>query len=668
MAAEVASSLGPTTIGPYANVPGLHSPATLTTHSGNFTTTADNQVIENLNITGRLVVNHVGVVARNCAARGVNCASSTNRSATLRGEWCSFGDAAGALDAYNGVGVRNYDLYRCEVYGCVDLIKITGGFAELRECWLRDPVQWLEDPQQGGAPSHTDIVQTALGADVSRIIIRDCRIDAWVFRQPAQAGDTTGDTTLSYACTGLISMFRQTTDFVINIVEIIGNRLDGNAYRWIYALHDAGEAATFATITDNLLIRRWSTFGREALLSVTTLSAITWGRNVDQFGTNVTAPGTTAAPTLPAAPGPIRATRAPRRHQWFPRRGNHRSVVPGPPPERPPSDEIEYRGRGSVATGVGPWTPGYPADLVAGDLLLLVVAHDLFTTIDQPAGWLPVGEPAGSPTITVFRRFYAGEGPPIVTGGGPATMSIHAWSGVHPSLPLDVAGAVNLTISGPPTGTSVLTASDGARLVLICSAGQDIADWAAPGAMTGRGDATTAPDHFLSDEPRPVAGPTGDRTPGGTFPGTGNTNTSAVLLALRPAPVPNPDIVLWLQRAARAARWWPRRGSAIAPPWPQAPPPPNPDLVLGLQRAARGARWWPRRGSASQPPWPQVPPVLVGTAARAARRPRWWPRRARLAVVVPPPVPAGHLPPPTVDLAVVTGLAGSIDHEVVTPQ
>jgi hypothetical protein len=37
-------------------------------------------------------------------------------------------------------------------------------------------------------------------------------------------------------------------------------------------------------------------------------------------------------------------------------------------------------------------------------------------------------------------------------------------------------------------------------------------------------------------------------------------------------------------------------------------------------------------------------------------------------VAVPPPVPAEHAPPPTVDLAVVTGLAGSIDHEVVIPQ
>jgi len=35
---------------------------------------------------------------------------------------------------------------------------------------------------------------------------------------------------------------------------------------------------------------------------------------------------------------------------------------------------------------------------------------------------------------------------------------------------------------------------------------------------------------------------------------------------------------------------------------------------------------------------------------------------------VPPQVPSQQTPPPTVDLAVVVGLDGTVDHEVVIPQ
>jgi hypothetical protein len=312
--ATASTFAGPGTVGPAADVEG-HVPAgELAVHEGNLTTTADGQHVEGVHITGRLVVNHRGVTATNFRARGVSVASGTNRSASVDLSWCSVGDRAGALDAYDGVGVGNYRIRRCEVYGTVDLVKLSHGYAEVTESWLHDPVQWTSDPQQGGKPSHVDMFQTSLVANASGVVIRDNRFDAWAFRRPQRAGDTAGNLTTAYSATGHVSLFRHTTNWTIGAVTVTGNRFDGDAYRCIYAIHDAGDPPTKATITDNVLVRRYPAACSQQTLSATTPSAIVWGRNVDETGATVSAPGTTAAPPPPTTttiPEPTTTTTIP---------------------------------------------------------------------------------------------------------------------------------------------------------------------------------------------------------------------------------------------------------------------------------------------------------------------------------------------------------------------
>ncbi|HVL92255.1 MAG TPA: hypothetical protein VM264_02830, partial [Acidimicrobiales bacterium] len=286
---------GPGTVGPAADIPGVHAPAPLRRHEGNFVTTSDGQRIDGLEITGRLVVNHRNVTATNFKARGVSVASSTNRSASVALSWCSVGDRAGATDAYNGIGVGNFTVHRCEVFGTVDLVKLSHGYGELTESWLHDPVQWAVDSQQGGGPSHTDMFQTALVGNVSRLVIRDNRFDAWVFRQPDLAGATVDNLDAAYTATGHVSMFRHTTNWTIDGATVTGNRFDGDVARCVYAIHDADDAPTKATITDNVFVRRYPLACKSQSLSATTPAAIVWARNVDEGGAAVTAPGTASA-------------------------------------------------------------------------------------------------------------------------------------------------------------------------------------------------------------------------------------------------------------------------------------------------------------------------------------------------------------------------------------
>jgi len=284
---------GSGTVGPEADLPGLHTPAVMQLHLGDLVTTRDGQHIENVDITGKLVVRHRNVTATNFRARRVAIGSMTNVDASASLSWCAVGDPEGSTSSYNGIGLGNYSVHRCDVFGAVDLVKLRYGYASVTESWLHDPVQWLVDPGQGGRPSHVDLFQTALGADVARIVIKDNRFDAWAFRQPERAGDTFGDLLASKTATGHVSLFAHSTGHTIHEVLIEGNLFDGNVYNCIYGIHDQHDAPFGAVrIVNNVFVRRYKNACLKQALSATSPSSIVWNANVDEHGAAVLAWGT----------------------------------------------------------------------------------------------------------------------------------------------------------------------------------------------------------------------------------------------------------------------------------------------------------------------------------------------------------------------------------------
>ncbi len=134
---------------------------------------------------------------------------------------------------------------------------------------------------------------------------------------------------------------------------------------------------------------------------------------------------------------------------------------------------IASRGATS-ATGVSSLTLTPPAGTAAGDLLVAHVTNrDATHTLNVPAGWTIIGARTtapGSSTITsaTFRKWAtASEGPSTFTLGTTGVQMVGgvvAYSGVHASNPVDVAGAATGT-GTVATAPSVTTTAANAMLV-----------------------------------------------------------------------------------------------------------------------------------------------------------------------------------------------------------
>lgn len=138
------------------------------TYVGDFTTTSHDQVVENLYISGRLLIKHHGVTVRNCYISGgtasaaiENYASITAYSAQDPGTNiydCTIrGDVA---TKYSAVGVqgRDMNLYRCNISGSIDGIGAQYANVGIYGCWVHD-LAWYVDGWFGGTPTHNDALQ-----------------------------------------------------------------------------------------------------------------------------------------------------------------------------------------------------------------------------------------------------------------------------------------------------------------------------------------------------------------------------------------------------------------------------------------------------------------------------------------------------------------------------
>ena len=280
------------TVGHAADIPGVHAPASLTTHSGNYSTSRDGQVIKNLNITGILYVRHPNVVIEDVKARAIDVQSDTsNASATIR--WTTVGNPQGRTDGYNALGTGNYTVYRSEIRGAVDLLKVNNGYVDVRESWIHGGHQWESDPGQGGNPAHVDFLQTVLKGNVSRITLVNNFFDAWVFRSPQDAWDVYRNLGASATGTGALSFFQHKNGYRIGDILVKGNVLNGDVYSYFHITDNTnGQAPRSIRIIDNVVWKNYSTFGANKLAGFRTPSAVVWRGNTDQHGRPISVKGT----------------------------------------------------------------------------------------------------------------------------------------------------------------------------------------------------------------------------------------------------------------------------------------------------------------------------------------------------------------------------------------
>ncbi|HVM40270.1 MAG TPA: hypothetical protein VM618_05760 [Acidimicrobiia bacterium] len=288
---------GPRTVGHAADVPGVREPGRMTRHEGDFATSKDGQVVSNLEITGLLWIRHSDVVVDGVRVPAIDIDVENHPDASARIRWSTIGERRGRDETHNAVGTGNFSLYRSEVFGAVDLLKVTRGYAVVRESWLHGGYEWKSDPGQGGGRAHVDFLQTALIADASTIRVIDSLFDVWVFRRPDTAADVWRDPKASWTATGAVSLFQHRNEFSVKDALIRGNVFRGDVSSYFHLTHDGnGPPPTKVRIVDNVIYRPdggrkqgWGGDGK--ILASRTPEAVVFSDNVDQDGNALTVEG-----------------------------------------------------------------------------------------------------------------------------------------------------------------------------------------------------------------------------------------------------------------------------------------------------------------------------------------------------------------------------------------
>lgn len=184
---------GPTNTGPDSSI-------TLTVQNGDITLTGPNQIVENLDIYGRIKIppNCENAIIRNCIIRGPGdqavwptgetaMVTTTSGASDLQGALISDCKltAEGRENVWvNGVMHSNVKLLRTEITRTCDGVGLTGelGAVQIIDCWIHDgfydawPDGTANKPGWSDNQIHGDGIQIHRGKD---ILIRGCTIGGW---------------------------------------------------------------------------------------------------------------------------------------------------------------------------------------------------------------------------------------------------------------------------------------------------------------------------------------------------------------------------------------------------------------------------------------------------------------------------------------------------------
>lgn len=184
---------GITKPGPTNTGVGIIAAAPTTVHSGDYNLTGSNQTVQNLIITGRLIVTGANNTVRNCKIQGSNITSSERAVVQTTGgtgtiiEFCEIYCSTGWGGA-NGVGNRNFTLRRSNIHHTVDPIRINNEAnsanpaadvaVTIADNWIHDVVLKTPDPlyARSDNKTHSDNIQIEGGAN---ILITGNRIDGY---------------------------------------------------------------------------------------------------------------------------------------------------------------------------------------------------------------------------------------------------------------------------------------------------------------------------------------------------------------------------------------------------------------------------------------------------------------------------------------------------------
>lgn len=275
--AATSTTIGAGKVGYNANVAGLHTPATLKKYSGNLFTSQDGQQINNLDVSGKIVVRHSNVTIKNVRTLQIHVDTKKYNNASANIEWATIGSASGLRIAkydHAVVGFGNMRLYRSEVFGGVDLVHLSCGSSTIEQNWFHDLFVEPKDPTQGNGPSHADPIQFVPTFNCQsnyRLVnntIRNNRFDVWTFGPGQKAKSNWGKLNSTPATSGLalVATPRTPASPAPENTKIISNYVDGNYEHALYAITESGASSDKVprplTIFDNAFKKRYTNYGK----------------------------------------------------------------------------------------------------------------------------------------------------------------------------------------------------------------------------------------------------------------------------------------------------------------------------------------------------------------------------------------------------------------------
>jgi 3-phytase len=273
---------------PFHNNTGLfraEDRAALVTHNGDFTTSAQNQVIDRKNITGKLIVKHSGVVIKRSWVHG------TIENATaypVRAIHIDLGD--GKAGNYKGNGAKgSIHLYRSNVFGVTDGVMTTPGKDTVMQDNFVHDLRFASDSTQSSGKTHNDGFQVNT-VGTAKAVIKHNTFFMWSMNNHSEketatrsSGPNWTDGGSALASKGYSGGSGKPEDGLVNAGIMIGYKqtgltatIDGNLFRG-HTYYDLNIAAGNITVTNNVLSTKENVAGRKDVAGRSNIK--TWSNN-----------------------------------------------------------------------------------------------------------------------------------------------------------------------------------------------------------------------------------------------------------------------------------------------------------------------------------------------------------------------------------------------------
>ncbi|WP_158252895.1 hypothetical protein [Cryobacterium sp. N21] len=166
------TSAQPTAGTPTATNTGVPAGTSLKVVNGDINVTTPGTVLNGLDVRGLIKISAANVTIKNSIIRG----------RTMNGPGALINNLGGysnlvitdtelfptvASPDANGIYGYNFTATRLNIHNVIDGIHVTGSNVLIQNSWIHDHMHYLNDPNQGGSPSHDDSIQVQIGNNVT---------------------------------------------------------------------------------------------------------------------------------------------------------------------------------------------------------------------------------------------------------------------------------------------------------------------------------------------------------------------------------------------------------------------------------------------------------------------------------------------------------------------